>query len=389
MNPAALPRSEAASQLLAVTRLTLSDFRCYDAARIEVDGRPVVLTGPNGAGKTNLLEALSFLAPGRGLRRARLAEADRRAPSGETLGRWAVAAELEGLQGPVALGTGREAEGERRIVRIDGKTQRGASSLAAHVAMVWLTPQMDGLFRDGAGARRRFLDRLVYGFDPEHAGRVAAYDHSMRERARLLRDRSGDGAWLAALEDAMARHGVAIAAARLETVRRLDAALAERAGPFPGARLALAGAVEAWLAEGPALAVEDRLRDGLAAARRLDAESGGAALGPHRSDLAVRHAATQREAALASTGEQKALLIAILLAHARLQAASRGLAPIMLLDEIAAHLDAQRRRALFDELLALGAQAWLTGTDHALFAELGPAAQFFTIRDARIEPNNA
>jgi DNA replication and repair protein RecF len=348
-----------------------------------------VLTGPNGAGKTNLLEAVSLLSPGRGLRRARLAEIDRRAPAGDTLGAWAVAAEVDGFAGRLLIGTGREGEGERRTIKIDGKKQRGASSLAGHVAMVWLTPQMDRLFAEGAGARRRFLDRLVWGFDPDHAGRVAAYDHALRERARLLRDGPADPAWLAALEDTMARHGVAIAAARADTVGRLASTLAESTGPFPRARLALAGAVEAWLAAGPALSAEDRLREGLAAARRQDADTGGAAVGPHRSDLAVRHADTGMEAALSSTGEQKALLIAILLASARLQAEMRGAAPVMLLDEVAAHLDAVRRRALFAELVALGAQAWLTGTDATLFAELGDTTQFFSVRDAQIRREGA
>src|SRR4051794_26503463 len=207
MKPAVLPLRQEASARLAVGRLTLTHFRCYAEARLEADPRPVVLTGPNGAGKTNLLEALSFLAPGRGLPRARLAEIDRRAPMGDRLGQWAVAAELDGLAGPLRIGTGREGEAERRVVKIDGKKARGASSLASHVAMVWLAPPMDRLFSEGAGARRRFVDRLVYGFDPDHAGRVAAYDHALRERARLLREGTADTAWLAALEDTMARHG--------------------------------------------------------------------------------------------------------------------------------------------------------------------------------------
>jgi DNA replication and repair protein RecF len=386
MSPGVLPVRAEAPARLAVGRLTLSQFRCYEAARIETDPRPVVLTGPNGAGKTNLLEALSFLAPGRGLRRARLGDVDRRAPSGATLGLWAVAAELDGLTGRLSVGTGREDAAERRTVKIDGRKARGAAALAGHVAMVWLTPQMDRLFLEGPGARRRFLDRLVYGFDPDHAGRVAAYDHALRERTRLLREGPADAAWLAALEDTMARHGIAIAAARADAVARIDEALAGASGPFPRARLGLQGALESWLGQGPALAAEDRLRAGLAASRRQDSETGGAALGPHRSDLAVRHAGNGMAAELCSTGEQKALLIAILLAHARLQAAQRGAAPIMLLDEVAAHLDELRRRALFAEILGLGAQAWLTGTDPALFAGLGEAAQFFAVRDARIAP---
>jgi DNA replication and repair protein RecF len=383
---------------LAVRRLVLTDFRCYRQARLAVDARPVVLTGANGAGKTNLLEAISFLAPGRGLRRARLGEIDRRtAPAAGNDGAvsgdaspgaaWAVAAEVATPRSVVQIGTGREATasgGERRIVRIDGAPARSQTALAEHVNLVWLTPQMDRLFVEGASPRRRFLDRLVYGFDPEHAARVAAYEQALRERAKLLREGPYDAAWLDALEESMARHGVAIAAARRDVTSRLDAACAAGVAGFPAASLAVIGTVETALAERPALAVEDESRARLAASRRRDAESGGVASGPHRSDLAVRHAATGVAAAQCSTGEQKALLIAILLANCRLQAALRGVAPIMLMDEIVAHLDRERRHALFAELLALGAQAWLTGTDAESFAELRHAAQFLRVVDATI-----
>ena len=376
---------------LAVTRLVLTDFRCYRQARLAVDARPVVLTGPNGAGKTNLLEAISFLAPGRGLRRARLGEIDRRsAPESTTTapaGAWAVAADVATSRHTVQIGTGREATasgGERRVVRIDGAPARSQTVLAEHVNLVWLTPQMDRLFIEGAAPRRRFLDRLVYGFDPEHAPRLAAYEQALRERGTLLREGRIDAAWLGALEESMARHGVAIAAARRDVVARLGRACADGVAGFPSAALAAIGAVEAALTDKPALAVEDELRGRLAAGRRQDAESGGAAIGPHRSDFAVRHAGTGVAAEQCSTGEQKALLIAILLAHARLQAVLRGVAPVMLLDEIVAHLDRERRRALFAELIALGAQAWLTGTDDAFFVELRGAAQFLSVRDATI-----
>jgi DNA replication and repair protein RecF len=373
---------------LAVTRLVLTDFRCYRQARLAVDTRPVVVTGANGAGKTNLLEAISFLAPGRGLRRARLGEVDRRAaPDSAAAGAWTVAADIATARDTVQIGTGREATasgGERRVVRIDGAPARSQAALAEHVNLVWLTPQMDRLFIEGAAPRRRFLDRLVYGFDPGHASRVAAYDQALRERGKLLREGPYDAAWLGALEESMARHGVAIAAARREIVARRDRACAAGVAGFPVAALAAIGTVEAALGERPALAVEDDMRGALAASRRQDAESGGAATGPHRSDFAVRHAGTGVAAEQCSTGEQKALLIAILLAHARLQAALRGVAPIMLLDEIAAHLDRERRRALFAELIALRAQAWLTGTDSEVFGELRGAAQFLSVRDATI-----
>ncbi len=400
-----------------LARLSLSEFRCYAHVDIETDGRPVVLTGPNGAGKTNLLEAISFLAPGRGLRRAKLSEVDRRgtggkqlaamngpstgvnsgtnsgANSGASTGAWAVAATVMAPGGPRELGTGREpladgtapeASRERRLVKIDGSLARSQRNLGEIVAVTWLTPQMDGLFRDSAGGRRRFLDRLVYGFDAAHAGRVAAYEQSLRERARLLKAGDAEAAWLESLEDSMARHGIAIAAARRDLVDRLARACAVRVGGFPVAGLTLTGEVDGWLDDGAALRAEERLRAGLAAARRRDAETGGGAIGPHRSDLAVRHVDRDMAAAECSTGEQKALLISIILAHARLIALHRGAAPLLLLDEVAAHLDEIRRDALYDEILALGAQAWLTGTDAAVFAPLGDAAQFLSVREAVI-----
>lgn len=372
---------------LAVIRLTLSQFRGYEHLRLDLDPRPVVLTGPNGAGKTNLLEAISFLAPGRGLRRARLAEVERLgAPAGAG---WAVAARLETALGPVDIGTGRDmghaGDGsERRLVRIDGQPVRGQVALADHVAVAWLTPQMDRLFIEGASGRRRFFDRLVFGFDPAHAGRLGRYETALRERAKLLRDGARDEAWLAALENEMATTGVAVAAARVDLAARLQAAIDQGSGPFPQAELRLCGAVEEWLAGSPALSVEDGLRDRLAEMRRQDRESGGAAVGPHRTDVAVRHRAKDMPAGLCSTGEQKALLVSIVLANARLIAAERGAPPLMLLDEVAAHLDGERRSALFSEILALGAQAWLTGTDAGVFAELGPEASAFRVEDARV-----
>lgn len=380
-----------AAEALAVTRLTLTRFRGYEHARLEPDRRPVALIGPNGAGKTNLLEAVSFLAPGRGLRGARLAEVERiGSPPGSG---WAVAATLETPHGPVDIGTGREAVhdaasagADRRVVRIDDHPVKGQTALAEHVAIVWLTPQMDRLFLEGSSGRRRFLDRLVFGFDPAHAGRLSRYEHALRERARLLRDGRFDDGWLSGLEDQMVTTGIAVAAARREVVQRLRSACARAVGPFPGADLGVEGTVETWLNEGPALAAEDALRASLRASRRTDAETGGAAVGPHKSDLSVRHHAKDMPAGLCSTGEQKALLIAIVLANARLLAAERGAAPLLLLDEVAAHLDAERREALFGEILALGSQAWMTGTDAGVFAPLGDDACRFRVEDARVTP---
>jgi DNA replication and repair protein RecF len=369
----------------SVARLTLGNFRSYAAVELDVAGEPVVLAGPNGAGKTNLLEAVSFLAPGRGLRRAKLSEIDRRNGGGA----WTISVHLATAEGTVQIGTGRDAasdSGERRIVRIDGAPAKTQAELAKLASFVWLTPQMDRLFTEGASARRRFLDRLVLGFDPEHANGLSAYERAMRERLRLLRDGPADASWLAALEETMAAQGVAIAAARREAAARIDQACAAAAGPFPQARLAIIGEVEASLGAMPALAAEDALRRRLAEQRRIDAEAGVTTYGPHRSDLAVEHVGNGMPAPQCSTGEQKTLLLAILLAQARLLAAARGAAPLLLLDEVAAHLDAERRAALFDELLALKTQAWLTGTDSALFSALRGRAQFFAVADSRLSP---
>ncbi|MGH6718894.1 MAG: DNA replication/repair protein RecF, partial [Alphaproteobacteria bacterium] len=269
--------------------------------------------------------------------------------------------------------------GGRRQVRIDGKPQRGQGALAARLGLVWLTPAMDRLFLDGAGARRRFLDRLAFGHDPGHADRLAQYERSLGERARLLRKRGRDGTWLAALEAQMARHGVALAASRLDVAERLDGALARADGPFPSARVRAQGTLEAWLGQAPAVVVEERFAARLAANRARDAEIGGAAEGPQRSDFAVHDRATGRAAPKCSTGEQKALLVAIVLADAGLVAQGPRGAPILLLDDVAAHLDDDRRRALFDALDALGGQAWLSGTDRASFAGLEGRARFLAV----------
>jgi DNA replication and repair protein RecF len=375
-----------APALLAVRQLRLTDFRNYRQLRLDCGVEPMVLVGANGAGKTNLLEALSFLAPGRGLRRARLDEVTRR-PDGAI---WAVAATLDTPEGRLAVGTGLDAARDgalpRRTVRIDGRTAASQTALGQHVAAVWLTPQLDRLFLDGPGERRRFLDRLVTALHPGHAGAVAAYDNALRQRARLLAERgsAGDPHWLVALEDTMARHGVALAANRADTVQRLDAAARLGVGPFPRAALAMAGEVDGWIAELAALDAEDRLRAALCGSRLRDAESGTTSVGPHRSDLAVRHLDLDLPAADGSTGQQKALLVSIALAHARLVTLSRGRPPLLLLDEIAAHLDAERRAALFEEVVALGVQSWMSGTDAELFRPLAGRAQVLRVADGAV-----
>lgn len=378
----------------AITRLILTDFRNYTHLKVEADNRPVVLTGANGSGKTNLLEAISFLTPGRGLRRAKLTEAANIGGRGG----WAVAADVASNVGTSTLGTGvispvGEAENketaERRSVKIDGQNMSGSTALSDYVKVSWLTPQMDRLFQEGASGRRRFLDRLTFGFDPAHGKRMTAFEKVMRDRNRLLKEGRYDRHWLASLERSLAETGTAIAAARRETAERLNGAMTAaegeaRASAFPKAELTSQGLLEEWLEEMSALAVEDRYRAELETARRLDAQAGSTRLGPHRSDLAVLHKDKGVPAGLCSTGEQKALLISIILGDARLQTGMQGQAPILLLDEITAHLDEKRRIALFNEIEDMKTQAWMTGTDYALFSELGSRAQFLTVDDGTI-----
>jgi DNA replication and repair protein RecF len=356
-----------------VRRLSLTDFRSYEHASLVLSGVPVFLFGPNGAGKTNLLEAVSLLAPGRGLRHAAIAEVGRRLP-GEGVGRaWAVAAEVEGGDGPTRLGAGTETPGAvRRSVRIEGESVAPAR-LSDHLRLVWLTPQQDRLFLEGAGERRRFFDRLVFTSEPAHASVAGAYERAMRERTRLLTDGPSDPAWLAALERQMAEAGAALATARARTLDALQSEIDVRGErPFPLADLSFSGPFEQAAAEGVSEAeLADRLARALAAGRDRDAAAGRALTGPHRTDLLVRHRQKDRDAAECSTGEQKALLLNLVLAQAaRLSRAESDPNPILLLDEVAAHLDLVRRAALFDEIEALGLQAFLTGTDEALFNDL-------------------
>ena len=362
----------------ALTRLTLTDFRSYATAELALDGRPVWLAGPNGAGKTNLLEAVSFLIPGRGLRGASIAEVGRRLP-GETQGRaWAVSATLSVDGEETRLGTGVEQAGAaRRVVRVEGEPAP-PGRLAEHVRQVWLTPAQDRLFLEGAGDRRRFLDRLVFAAEPGHAAHVQAYEKALRERMRLLTDGPPDPAWLDALEARLGEAGALMAEARARTLAALQAEIDTRGErPFPQARLSLSGEWEQMAAGGAELAeIEARLARTLAAARERDAGAGRSLTGPHRGDLAVIHAEKDRPAAECSTGEQKALILNLVLAQAaRLARSDAAPTPILLLDEVAAHLDAGRRAALFDEIEALGLQAFLTGTDEHLFEALRGRAQ--------------
>ena len=373
-HPASESVREPVKAPLAVTQLQLSNFRSYASGALALSGAPVVLAGPNGAGKTNILDAISLLSPGRGLRGARLSEHVRKGPASSDGALWAVAATVARGDTEYEIGTGLSLGpngGEKRHVRLNGVEARGSADLGDIVQMIWLTPAMDRLFIESAGGRRRFLDRLVLGFEPAHARASTRYETAMRERARLLKYGPRDPAWLDGLENEMAEAGTAINCARRTTVERLNSALRERMGAFPSAALTLTG---------EAFDDAQDLRNALAASRLRDAEAGRTLVGPHTSDLNARHTAKRADARDCSTGEQKALLIAIMLADAReLARARQGLAPLLLLDEIAAHLDAIRRAALFAEISALGAQAWMTGTDLSLFETA--QAQIFAVED--------
>ena len=372
---------------VAITRLMLTDFRNYEHLNLELDPRPVALAGHNGAGKTNILEALSYLSAGRGMRNAKLGDVGRRGVE-EMEGRpWAVAGELETASGSVRLGSGIDpASPDRRAVHINGKAVKGAAALAQHISAVWVTPSMDRIFTDTPGERRRFLDRLVSVLDTEHRSRVAAYDQANRRRTRLFRDGVTDYAWFNALEDTMARYGVSIAAARRDAVAQLNGVLAEEEGPFPSAQLGLSGTIDAWLDTMAAVDAEEALHTALAEDRKacLANREPLTAQGPNRSDLIAFYADTGRAAEDCSTGEQKALLVSIILAHVRLQTARRGQPPLVLLDEVAAHLDPERQQHLFERLASSGIQVWMTGTDLEIFSAFGEKIQMFTIAEGRI-----
>ncbi len=369
-----------------IRRLTLTNFRSYHAAQIDVGAGPVVLVGPNGAGKTNLIEAISFLTPGRGLRRATLEDV----AFSEGDGGWAVSANVEGALGLATLGTGIEPPSEdapvTRKCRVDREPVSSAAAFADHLRIVWLIPAMDGLFNGPASDRRRFLDRLVLAIDPEHSSRVNALERALRSRNRLLEDTRPDLHWLDAIEHETAELAVSVTALRVETVSRLQAVLADRrdASTFPAAEIALDGWLEKLVPVHPAVVIEDRYRQVLRDNRARDAAAGRTLDGPHLSDLTVAYAAKGITAAEASTGEQKALLIGLVLTHAGLLTEMAGYAPVLLLDEVIAHLDPTRRDALYAELDQLGAQTWMTGADASAFAALAERTDMLLIGPGRI-----
>ncbi len=379
-----------------ICRLIVTNFRSYRAASLETSSNLIVLVGPNGAGKTNLIEAISFLTPGRGLRRATLeeiafAEADSTGEPAQNES-WAVSAEVEGLLGLATLGTGIEPGGpgegtSSRKCRIDREPVGSAAAFADHLRVIWLTPAMDGLFSGPASERRRFLDRLVLAVDAEHPSRVSALERALRSRNRLLEEQNPDAHWLSAIEHETAELAVAVAAARAETVRRLQGALASGRAidpVFPFAEIALAGWMEEMLLTAPASDVEDRYRTVLRDNRARDAAARRTLDGPHLTDLAVTYGPKGIPAADASTGEQKALLIRLILAHSNLIAEMTGFAPVLLLDEIVAHLDPTRRTALYDSLEKAGAQVWMTGADPQAFAAIAGRADVFEVSGGHI-----
>jgi DNA replication and repair protein RecF len=370
-----------------VLRLTLTNFRNYHSSSLESAARTVVLVGANGAGKTNLIEAVSFFAPGRGLRRATLDEV----AFSEGDGAWAVSAEIEGALGLATLGTGieRPAEGSATTVRkcrIDREPVGSAAAFADHLRVIWLTPAMDTLFTGAPSERRRFLDRFALAVDAEHGTRVNALERSLRSRNRLLEDARPDTHWLDAVEHETAELAVAVASQRVETMRRLEAVLASRkVSSFPPAEIALDGWMEQLIPNHPAAEIEERYRAVLRDNRARDAAAGRTLDGPHLTDMKVIYAAKGTPAADASTGEQKALLIGLILAHARLIAEMTGFAPILLLDEVVAHLDPSRRVALHGELEQLGAQVFMTGADPALFVEVASDTLVVDVAAGRFE----
>jgi DNA replication and repair protein RecF len=369
----------------SISRLRLTAFRNYASAALDLDPRHVVLVGPNGAGKTNLLEAISLLSPGRGLRRAPFESLNAHGSEGT----WAVAATIETEDGPADIGTGASAgEGGRRV-RINGANARAIEDMSAYLRLLWLTPAMDGLFSGPASDRRRFLDRLVTTLIPGHSSQVADYDKAMRQRNRLLED-NADPRWLSAVEAQMAEHAGAIYFARADSLGHLQA-LSTRSvdqESFPAADLALTPLFEDGHTPVSSTALETELIARWAGSRALDRAAGRTTLGPHKLDLEVYHSQKQMPAVLGSTGEQKALLIGLILAHAQLVKTMAGIAPFLLLDEIAAHLDPGRRASLFLALDGLQTQCFMTGTDPMLFESLGSRAQVILVRDGRLTPES-
>lgn len=376
------PQEKKEENSLSVSRLVLSNFRNYSELDIEFSPHTIIITGENGSGKTNLLEAISLLVPGRGLRTAKLSTIDKN-NGGKP---WSVFANIKTPEGEVAIGTGRDTskEQDKRIVKIDGKAIRGQAELSSYFSVCYLTPQMDQTFADGTTSRRSYLDRLTSSFYPEHIKHLSIYDHAKSERRHLLMAKRGDESWLSVLEKRMAEQAIAIAAARKETIQHLQEAIDDYNGVFPKAILSLDGLVEKSLDEMKALQAEENFQYKLKFSRNQDAETGHTAFGTHKSDFIVNHSEKNLLAEFCSTGEQKALLLSITMACAMARKQWFGATPVLLLDEVAAHLDSEKRSAFFDELNSLSAQSWLTGTDVDFFKDFRGKTRFLTIENSKV-----
>jgi len=379
-----------------IRKLTVSNFRNYSTASLEPSKQMVVLLGNNGAGKTNLLEAISMLSPGRGLRRAQLTQLNRaktdvinKNNTIEAQRQWAVSVRVESNGFQTTIGTGcasppADGKSAKRLVKINGDIVKSQTALNDYLSVSWLTPQMDRLFVEGSSQRRRFLDRLVFAFDALHSKRVNRYNHALRERKKLLQSWTQDTSWLNAIENSLAELGVAIALTRQDLIRRLSPIIGKNMGLFPSAFIYMEGEVENWLEGNSALEVEQRFREELKKSRANGFSESNQIPGPHRSEFKCLHSFNKMEASLCSTGEQKALLVSIMLSHAILRKKECGSAPILLLDEISAHLDGRRRSSLFELLQDLDSQIWMTGTESGAFSDILKIAEAYNISEGKI-----
>ena len=379
-----------------IRKLSVSNFRNYSKVSLEPSQQMVVLLGNNGAGKTNLLEAISMLSPGRGLRRAQLTQLNRAKIDTtdedniiEAQRQWAVSVKVESNGFQTRIGTGCAtalADGKiaKRLVKINGDIVKSQISLNDYLTLSWLTPQMDRLFLEGSSQRRRFLDRLVFAFDALHSKRVNRYNHALRERKKLLLSWTQDASWLNAIENSLAEMGVAIVVTRQDLIRRLSPIIGKNMGLFPSAIISMEGEVESWLEDGSALEVEQKFREELKKSRANGFSEYSQIPGPHRSEFNCVHSSNKMEASLCSTGEQKALLVSIVLSHAILRKKECGSAPILLLDEISAHLDKRRRSSLFELLQNLESQIWMTGTESGAFSDILKIAETYNISEGKI-----
>ncbi|PIR37348.1 MAG: DNA replication/repair protein RecF [Alphaproteobacteria bacterium CG11_big_fil_rev_8_21_14_0_20_39_49] len=372
------------AQAFYASSIKLGNYRNYKDLSLKLGASPVVLTGANGSGKTNILEAISLLSPGKGFRKIKLNDADM-IQGGKTVLPWSISAVVNKGFEEFQIGTGRElVTDSKRIVKIDGDIVKNQAELTSIFSVMWLTPQMDGLFIGSSSDRRKFLDRLVYNFDPEHASRIYSYEYTMRERAKIIQQPSYDPSWVSVLEEKMAQRAVSIAAARIDTVEHIQAVINEFKTAFPKADIDVQGGVERIMLENSALQAEEILKKQLYESRAMDSRTGRTSVGTHRSDFIAFHNEKCMPAASCSTGEQKALLLSIILAEARAKALWKGSVPVLLLDEVVAHLDEKRRASLFEEIFSMQAQVWMTGTDEELFKEIRDKAQFFDVSDGTV-----